>query len=350
MALSSAGLWSRLISGDRVFVIAEAGVNHNGSVDAAMALVNAAKRSGADCVKFQTFGAERIAVGDAPKADYQLKTTSRGESQLAMLKQLELPESAYPDIMAACADEDIAFLSTPYGVEDADLLDRHGATAFKVASGQIVEPAFLRDLAGRGKPLIVSTGMATLAEVGRAVGIVRAAGNDRIALLQCTTNYPSPIEDANLRAMVTMRDAFGVTVGYSDHTQTNTACVAAVSLGARIIEKHFTLDKGLPGPDQSSSADPEEFARLVTAIRETEAALGSALKEPVAAERRNALAMRRSLVSAQPIPAGAVIQERMLSCKRPGTGLAPSQIDDVVGRIARRDIPADVLILSEWLE
>ena len=350
MRQSSTELWNRLAgSGQGVFVIAEVGVNHNGDEEVAKTLIRQAKACGADCVKFQTFKADRIAVRNAPKADYQLQTTDPVESQIEMLRKLELPESAYGPLLNACEEEGIAFLSTPYSVEDVDFLDALGVAAFKVASGQVVEPSFLRHVASRGKPVILSTGMATLAEVDDAVRVLRDAGNSHIVVLQCTTNYPSRPEDANLRAMVTMRQALGVHVGYSDHTQTDTACVAAVALGACVIEKHFTLDKRLPGPDQSSSADPAEFQRLVSVIREVEAVLGSALKEPAVPERRNATAMRRSVASATPIPAGTVIEERMLTCKRPGTGIAPARLREVVGRVAKRDIPADALIVPEWL-
>lgn len=330
-------------------IIAEAGVNHNGDAGAAVALVRAARACGADCVKFQTFQAERIVTAGAPKADYQLQTTDAAESQIAMLRKLELPEAAYPPLLEECGRSGILFLSTPYSVEDVDLLDRLGVAAFKVASGQIIEPAFLRHVAAKGKPVFLSTGMATLAEVDEAVRTIRETGNDQLVLLQCTTNYPSRPKDANILAMRTMQAAFGVPVGYSDHTQSPVACIAAVALGACVIEKHFTLDRSLPGPDQSSSADPEEFCRLVAAIRETEAVLGTGVKQPVEAERRNSSAMRRSLVSAVPIPSGTVITREMLTCKRPGTGIPPKRLDEVVGRVAARDIPRDALLAPEWL-
>ena len=335
--------------GQPVFVIAEAGVNHNGDPELARALVHEAKACGAHCVKFQTFKAERIVIPAAPKADYQLRTTAPEESQLAMLRKLELPADVYPTLMKVCVEAGIEFLSTPYSAEDVEFLDALGVHAFKVASGQIAEPPFLRAVASRGKPVLLSTGMATLAEVDEAVRTIRAAGHDQLVLLQCTTNYPSEVADANLRAMVTMRTAFGVSVGYSDHTQTETACIAAVALGACVVEKHFTLDRRMPGPDHSSSAEPAEFRRLVGLIRETEAALGRATKEPTAAERRNMEGMRRSIVSAVPIFAGTTITAAMLTFKRPATGIPPGRLDEVVGRLAGRDIPPDTILRYEWL-
>jgi N,N'-diacetyllegionaminate synthase len=336
--------------GQPVFVIAEAGVNHNGDAAVARELIRTARDCGADCVKFQTFKAERLVTAQSPKADYQLQTTDREESQLAMLRSLEIAEAVYPLLLEECQKANIVFLSTPYSVEDVEFLDGLGVAAFKIASGQIVEPTFVRHVAAKRKPVILSTGMATLAEVDAAVRDVRETGNERLVLLQCTTNYPSRPEDANIRAMVTMRAAFDVPVGYSDHTQSEAAALAAVALGACVIEKHFTLDKALPGPDQSSSANPDEFRRLVRLIRETEAALGSGRKGPVAAEQRNALGMRRSLVAAVPIARGTVIAEAMIAYKRPGTGIRPERLGEVVGRVAARDIPRDGILAWEWLQ
>lgn len=326
--------------GHSVFVIAEAGVNHDGDPALAHALVEAALGAGADCVKFQTFKAERVARDDAPKADYQLRTTDPGESQIAMLRRLELPDDALPALIADCRARGIAFMSTPYNVEDAELLGRLGAPALKLASIHMAEPMFLRQVARLGRPMVVSTGMATLAEVDAGVRAIRDTGNDRFVVLQCTTNYPSRVADANLRAMATMRAALDVPVGYSDHTQTDTAVIAAVALGACVIERHFTLDPNRPGPDHSSSLDPAAFARMVAAIRETEAALGSGRKEPCAAERANTAGMRRSIVARHAIPAGRPIAEADLTFKRPATGLAPALADLLVGRIARRPIAA----------
>lgn len=333
-----------------VFIIAEAGVNHNGDLEVAKTLVREARRCGADCVKFQTFKAERVVTRASPKAEYQLRTTNPAESQIAMLQKLELDQKGYAALIDVCEQEQIIFLSTPYGREDVDFLSDLGVPAFKVASGQVVEPAFLRHVAQKKRPVILSTGMATLVEVEEAVRVIRNAGNDQVIVLQCTTNYPSRPQDANVRAMKTMESALCVHVGYSDHTQTETACIAAVALGARVIEKHFTLDKDMQGPDHSSSADPAEFRQLVKVIRETEAVLGSGIKEPVEVEKRNMVGMRRSLVSSVDIPSGAVITEEMLTCKRPGTGIAPNRLHEIIGRIAATDIPQDSLIAVEQLK
>ncbi len=333
--------------GEPVFIIAEAGVNHNGDLDLARRLVLEAKQAGANCVKFQTFKAERVAVADAPKANYQLKTTNPQESQLEMLRKLELKPEFYYDLISLCEAEDIAFISTPYNIEDAGFLDELDVPAFKMASIHLVEPYFLQYVAGKGKPMIVSTGMATLAEVDEAVRAIRATGNEQFVLLQCTTNYPSQPADANLRAIPTMRHTFEALVGYSDHTQSNTACIVSVALGACMIEKHFTLDKSLSGPDQSSSADPAEFRQLVADIRESELVLGSAQKEPCDVERINAAGMRRSLVARCDIAAGEVISEQMLTFKRPASGLKPALFGEIVGRTAIQDITAGQILIWE---
>lgn len=327
--------------GRPVFIIAEVGVNHNGDIEMALRLVREAKRVGAGCVKFQTFKAERVVIPEAPKAEYQLKTTSLQESQIEMLRKLELDESAYEDLMAVCQEEGILFLSTPYNVEDVDFLDSLGVEAFKIASGQAVEPCFLEYVAKKQKPIFLSTGMCTLAEVDQAVRVIREAGNEQIVLLQCTTNYPSTIEDCNLRAMVTMGNALDILVGYSDHTESLTPATVSVALGACVVERHFTLDKSLPGPDHSSSSDPREFMELVKQIREAEVSLGSSLKWPSDVERKNALGMRRSIIARCKIRAGQVISEEMLTFKRPATGLRPALLPDLVGRVATCDIGAD---------
>jgi N-acetylneuraminate synthase/N,N'-diacetyllegionaminate synthase len=232
-----------------VFVIAEAGVNHNGDREVALRLVDAAREAHVDCVKFQTFKAERVSTPTAPKAAYQLEVTDPAESQVAMLRALELNERAYPALLAACRKAGVAFMSTPYNEEDIAFLVSLDVPALKLASIHAAEPSFLRAAAVTQRPLILSTGMCTMDEVKRAVDVVHGAGNRDLVVLQCTTNYPSAIADANLRAMVTMRDQLGVRIGYSDHTQSDTACIAAVALGACVIEKHFTLDKTMPGPD-----------------------------------------------------------------------------------------------------
>lgn len=327
-----------------VFIIAEAGINHNGNLELAKQLIQAAKSCGADCVKFQTFKAERVVTEEAPKAEYQLKTTDPKESQVEMLKRLELNRDAYKELIALSREYDIMFLSTPYNIEDVDLLDELGVSAFKLASICIPEHYFLQYVARKGKPMIVSTGMATLAEVDDAVRAIRETGNDQLIVLQCTTNYPSRLEDANLKAMKTMQNAFDVLVGYSDHTQDDTACIASVALGAALIEKHFTMDKTLPGPDQSSSADPEEFSRMVKNIRNVEKVLGSARKEPCRIEKINAKGMRRSIVAKINIEAGDTIGNQSITFKRPATGICPVYLDKVIGKKAKWKINEDTII------
>lgn len=331
-----------------VFIIAEVGVNHNGDLKLAKELIREAASCGADCVKFQTFKASRVVTKDAPKAQYQLKTTAPDQSQLDMLKSLEIDFNAYKEIIECCKEHGVVFISTPYNVEDVDFLGELGVHAFKLASMHVFEPWFARYTASKGKPIIISTGMATLKDVDETVRAIRETGNEDLVLLQCTTNYPSRLDDANLLAMKTMARSFDVLTGYSDHTEGNTACILSVGLGAKVIEKHFTLDKSLPGPDQSTSADPKEFSRLAHNIRKSEKALGSSLKEPCEIEKENALGMRRSIVARYDIKQGSIITESMITFKRPYSGLAPRYIDDLVGQQAQNDIPADTLI--QWCD
>lgn len=329
-----------------VFIIAEVGVNHNGDLNLAKDLISKAAECGADCVKFQTFKAERVVVADAPKAHYQLKTTDAGESQLEMLRKLELDKGFYQEVLKCCEREGVFFMSTPYNEEDLEFLEDLGVEAYKLASIHAAEPSFAAHVASTGKPLILSTGMATLGEIDQALRAIRATGNDQVVLLQCTTNYPSLPEDANLLAMKSMADVFDIIVGYSDHTVGDVACVASVALGAKVIEKHFTLDKSLPGPDHTSSSEPEEFANLVGKIRLTEVCLGSGYKQPSDIEIKNALGMRRSIVAKHDIAEGTDLKMEHFTFKRPGTGLRPSSLEQVIGRKTRRNIAADQLI--DW--
>jgi len=327
-------------------VIAAIGVNHNCDLAAAKALVLAAKGCGADCAKFQSFQAERLVTPSASKASYQQRTTAAAESHFEMLKRLELSGDAHRELAAFCAEHGIDFLSTPYSEEDARLLAALDVGAFKVPSALIVESAFLEALAAFGKPLIVSTGMATLPEVRDAVDVVHRIAGTELILLQCTTEYPTDIDAANVRVMQTIATTFGVPVGRSDHAPSDTAAIGAVALGASVIEKHLTLDKALEGPDHSSSADPADFSRLVAAIREAELALGRSDKEPTPAERANSAVMRRSVVARSTIPAGAVLNANMLTMKRPGAGIPPKDLPRVVGTRARLEIAADCPL--EW--
>jgi N-acetylneuraminate synthase/N,N'-diacetyllegionaminate synthase len=331
-------------------IIAEAGVNHNGELDMAKKLCIEAKNAGADCIKFQTFKADRIVLKKTKKAEYQLENTDPTESQLQMLEKLELSESAFQEIFNVCGQQNIIFLSTPYDIEDVEFLDYLGVKAFKIASGQAVEPHFLAHVANKQKPILLSTGMSTMAEVREAVGIIRAERNNQIVVLQCTTNYPSSLRDCNLNAMVSMRQELDVLIGYSDHTQGSIAATTAVALGAHVIEKHFTLDRNLPGPDHRCSMNPQEFKNLVAKIRDVEICLGSARKMPTEREKANAMGMRRSLVSTRFIKAGTELSWNNLRLKRPGTGIPASRAETVLGNKAAVDILPDTIIASEMIQ
>lgn len=330
--------------GHPVFLIAEAGVNHNGSVETARDLIRAAKAAGADCVKFQTFKADRVVTEDAPKAAYQTKVTDPAESQIDMLRKLELDEGAYGDLIAACKAEDIVFTSTPYNEEDIEFLVSLDVPVLKAASIHLVEPKFLQTMAATGKPLLVSTGMANWEDVGLAVRAIRETGNENFVMLQCTTNYPSAVADAHIFAMAEMGRRYDCLTGYSDHTQSHIPCIAAIAMGACVIEKHFTLDRGLSGPDHIASEDPAGFKALVKSVRDAELSLGSAVMEPTEAERANMQGMRRSITAKTAIAKGQVIDDADLICRRPATGIAPREWDAIVGKTASRDIPAGTAI------
>lgn len=331
------------------FIIAEAGVNHNGDMARALALVDIAAAAGADAVKFQTFDAERLVTRDAPKAAYQQATTNPSESQYAMLKALELSADDHRLLMQRCVERGIMFLSTPFDEASADVLAELGVAGFKTPSGELTNLSYLRHVAGFGKPMIVSTGMATLAEVEEAVTAIEDRGNEQFALLHCVSNYPAEPETINLRAMQTLRNAFGAPVGYSDHTAGHAIALAAVALGARVIEKHFTQDRSLPGPDHRASLTPEELSALVRSIRDVEVALGDGRKTPHASERSTALAARKSLVLAVDVAGGDVLTDAHLVNKRPGIGLAPKYRDHVVGRAVRDASPAGTVLTWDML-
>jgi N,N'-diacetyllegionaminate synthase len=320
------------------FIIAEAGVNHNGDVNLAKQLILKAKEVGADCVKFQTFKAEQVVTPKAPKATYQLKNTNPHESQIAMLKKLELSSQSYYELKQLCKKIDIVFMSTPYNYEDVEFLERLNVYAYKLPSISIVEPSFLEYVANKNKPMIVSTGMATLNEVSDGVRTIISSGNQKLIILHCTTNYPTSLSDANLRAMKTMGDELNVLFGYSDHTQEDVTCMTAVALGACVIEKHFTLDKSLPGPDQSSSYNPEQFKNFVKNVRNVELVLGSKIKKPSVAELKNIKGMRRSIVANKLIRKKTIIDQTMLTLKRPASGLKPKFLKKIIGKTTKRDI------------
>tara|TARA_B100001059_G_scaffold60130_1_gene55729 strand:+ start:14246 stop:15250 length:1005 start_codon:yes stop_codon:yes gene_type:complete len=322
------------------YIIAEAGVNHNGSLQTAFDLINEAKSAGADCIKFQTFKAENLVLKSSPKANYQLKTTNKKESQYEMLKKLEISYDNFSLIKKECVKRKIDFISTPYSFEDVDFLDSIGVKYFKIASGQLTEKPFVEYVASKKREIILSTGMAKLNEVVEAVDIIK---NQKINtfVLQCNTNYPSNISDANLRAMITMRDALKIPVGYSDHVSNNYASFAAVALGAVIIEKHFTLNKNNSGPDHSSSCDPQEFKNLVYGIRNIELSLGDGIKKPSVSEMKNAPSMKRSIVLKRKIKKGEVITINDVEFKRPANGLNPNLLYKIIGKEVINDFNKD---------
>jgi N,N'-diacetyllegionaminate synthase len=321
-------------------------VNHNGDLARARRLVDAAAEAGADLVKFQTFTADRLVTIAARKADYQVQAADVGESQHAMLRRLELTREMHDALVAHCRSRGIQFFSTGFDTNSVDLLAELGVDRFKIPSGEITNLPYLRHVGRYGKPVILSTGMATMSEIDAALKVLEQAGTprDRVTVLHCTTEYPTPMADVNLRAMLAIRDACGVAVGYSDHTAGIEVAVAAVALGATVIEKHFTLDRSLPGPDHKASLEPDELKAMVTAIRNIEQALGDGIKRPSAGEARNMSIARKSLVAARAIRAGDVFSEINVTVKRPGTGLSPMRWDDVLGRTAPRDFAPDELI------
>lgn len=340
----------RLEKGQPCFVIAEAGVNHNGSIDQAIELVEVAARAGVDAVKFQTFIAENMISADAPKAEYQMKTTPPGESQMDMLKSLELSFADFEKIKAHCDATGIVFLSTPFDFQSVDLLNSLDVPAFKVSSGDITNHPLLDYVSRKNKPVILSTGMSNLNEVEDAVSVIRDTGNQRVVVLHCVTNYPADPVDVNLLAMQTMAAALQVPVGYSDHTTGIEIALAAVALGACIIEKHFTLDCNLPGPDHRASLEPKKLEELIRGIRRVEASLGDGKKAPTASELATARIARRSLIAAANIQAGTVIEREMVAVKRPGTGLPPAMLNEIVGRTALVDIGSGSMLAMEMFD
>jgi N,N'-diacetyllegionaminate synthase len=339
----------RIGEGRPCLVIAEAGVNHNGDMRIARELVKLAAESGADAIKFQTFAAERLATASAPKAAYQVARTGRDESAQEMLRKLELGRAEHLELMGACRREGIMFLSSAFDEESADLLEDLGVEAFKVPSGEVTNLPYLRHLAGKGRPLIVSTGMSTLEEVETAVETIRDAASVPVVLLHCVSLYPAPAAGSNLRAMATMRERFGIPVGFSDHTEGIAVALAAVALGANVIEKHFTTDRGLPGPDHAASLEPAELRAMIDGIRRVESALGDGIKQPLPEEAETARVARKSVVAESDIGEGEVIGRDMLTLKRPGTGLPPAKLDWVVGRRARRAIAAGSVITADMV-
>ncbi|MDP2684171.1 MAG: N-acetylneuraminate synthase [bacterium] len=333
--------------GHPVFIIAEAGVNHNGDLDLAFKLIDVAVDAGVDAVKFQTFNAETLVTRDAKQAEYQSQNIGKEESQFEMLKRLELSKEDHKELFDYANKSGIIFLSTPFSDIDTDFLDGLGVPLFKVGSSDTNNYPSLRHIASKGKPMIVSSGMSTLEEVCEAVSVMKDSGNNDIVILHCNTQYPTPMEEVNLLAMLTMKEKCDVLVGYSDHTTGIEVPIAAVALGAVVIEKHFTLDRNMEGPDHKASLEPAELQAMVKAIRNTEKALGSSEKKPTEVAVEVAQVAQKSLISARNIKAGEIINKEDIVIKRPGSGIKPKELEKVVGKKALVDIPADTMIKWE---
>jgi N,N'-diacetyllegionaminate synthase len=327
----------------KVVIIAEAGVNHNGDIQIAKTLIDVAAQAGADFVKFQTFKTERIVTQTAAKARYQKVTTGATESQYEMLKRLELSDEMHHELFDHCQEASIQFLSTGFDIESIDFLLSLGQSLIKVPSGEITNLPYLRHIGSRRLPVILSTGMSTMEEIGDALAVLSSAGltKDMVTVLHCTTEYPTPLGEVNLHAMQSIRDSFGVAVGYSDHTVGIEVSIGAVALGATLIEKHFTLDRALPGPDHQASLNPDELHAFVTGIRNIEIALGTSEKTPTASEVANRNVARKSLVASREIHKGDVFSEDNLTAKRPGTGISPMNWDRLIGSSATRSYLPD---------
>lgn len=328
----------------RVFIIAEAGVNHNGNIETAKRLVDAAVEAGADAVKFQTFKAENLVCRNARKAEYQLETTDQEESQFDMLKKLELTPDMHKQLMGYCNQKNIMFLSTPFDVESLHFLMQCGISVIKIPSGEVTNYPYLREVGRTGQKVILSTGMSTLEEVKDAVKVLKDNGSKEITILHCNTEYPTPYADVNLKAMLTLRDELGISVGYSDHTQGIEVPIAAAALGAAVIEKHFTLDRNMEGPDHKASLEPGELQAMVRAVRNIELALGDRKKEPSESEKKNIGIVRKSIVAQCDIREGDIFTEENLTTKRPGTGISPMNWNQLIGQRAKRNFDKDELI------
>ena len=326
------------------YIIAEAGVNHNGSLELAKNLVDKAKEAGADCVKFQTFIASQIVSKNAVKADYQKKQTAKSESQHEMLKKLELSFDDFIELNNYCKEIGIEFLSTAFDFESIDFLNQLGMQVWKIPSGEITNLPYLIKIAKLNKKVILSTGMSTMREIEDAVNILKDHGASELIILHCTTEYPTPYEDVNLNAMLAIKERFGYEVGYSDHTMGIEVPIAAVALGAKVIEKHFTLDRTMDGPDHKASLEPSELKTMVDAIRNIELSMGTGIKEPADSEKKNIAIARKSIVANQSIKKGDILTETNLTVKRPGDGISPMKWFEIIGTKAIRDFEEDELI------
>ena len=330
----------------KTLIIAEAGVNHNGFLDLAYQHIDAASDAGADIVKFQTFKAENLVTKSASKAQYQLEKTDSGESHFEMIKRLELSEEMHLKIIDKCKDKGIRFASTGFDQDSVDLVAKLGVDFLKIPSGEITNLPYLRNVGSRNLPVILSTGMATMEEVRQALIILTSSGleKSKITVLHCNTEYPTPFEDVNLRAMISIKEVLGVEVGYSDHTRGIEVPIAAVAMGATIIEKHFTLDRSMDGPDHAASLEPNELKEMVASIRNIEKALGSEIKKPSKSELKNLPVVRKSIVASRRIEAGEVFTEENLTVKRPGSAISPMKWDELIGQKASRDYQPDDFI------
>jgi N,N'-diacetyllegionaminate synthase len=330
----------------RTIVIAEAGVNHNGDIELAKKLISAAKDAGADYVKFQTFISEYLVTSTAEKASYQKETTRASESQYEMIRKLELSRKNHETLIDECKKQGIRFFSTAFDEDSFDMLVSLGLDQVKIPSGELTNLPLLRHMTKNGLPVMLSTGMSNLGEVEAAIEVIEQAGTprSRITVLHCTTEYPAPMEDVNLRAMLSMKSAFGVEVGYSDHTNGIAIPIAAVALGAKVIEKHFTIDRSLPGPDHKASLEPDELKEMISSIRNIEIALGDGIKRPSESEYKNRPIARKSIVAISSISKGDRFTSENIGTKRPGTGLSPMMWDRVLGQIAKRNFQNDELI------
>ena len=324
-------------------IIAEAGVNHNGSIDSAKKLIDIASEAGADYVKFQTFRAETLVTHNADKAEYQKGLTGNIETQFDMIKRLELDQDAHQELVQYCSEKDILNLSSPFDHESIDALAELNIPFYKIPSGEITNLPYLRHVGHMGKPVVMSTGMATLEEIRMAMEVLLEAGlkKEQLTILHCNTQYPTPMEDVNLSAMITIRDEFSVKVGYSDHTLGIEVPIAAVALGATLIEKHFTLDRTLPGPDHAASLEPEELKAMVASIRNIEKVMGNGIKKPSQSEIKNIPIVRKSIVAKKNIQKGENFSKNNITVKRPGNGISPMQWDEVLGMTAEKDYLLD---------
>lgn len=329
---------------DRVTIIAEAGVNHNGSLELAKQLAEKAKEAGADYVKFQTFQTEKLVTFDAKKAEYQIENTKQTDSQFNMLKKLELSYEDFKELKEHCEEIGIKFLSTPFDFESIDFLKEIGIDFWKVPSGEVTNRPYLEKISKNGMPVVLSTGMCDVDEIEAALNVLKKGGCTDISILHCTTQYPAPMNECNLNVIETLKDRFNLTVGYSDHTEGIFVPIIAVARGARIIEKHFTLDRNMEGPDHKASLEPHELKEMIDKIREVEIILGSNEKKPTESEKKNIGVARKSIVAKCDIYEGDVFSEENLDAKRPGTGINPMQWYDVVGKAAKRNFKRDEMI------